>query len=67
MTCIKKFDLGGAKIEIYNDFIFEDKKNIKNNLLDLYNVIWKMDTDYNWFYSLSELECLCDQGYILID
>ena len=30
MACIKKFDLDGAKIEIYNDFIFEDKKNIKH-------------------------------------
>jgi len=67
MACIKKFYVGGAKIEMYNDFVFEDKKSIKNNLLAFYNVVWKMDINDNWFYSLSELDSLCDKGYILID
>lgn len=67
MSCIKQFNIGGAKIEIYDDFVSTDNKSIKNNLLAFYNVIWKIDISDNWFYSVNELEHLSNKGYILID
>ncbi len=67
--CICIYEFGKSKIEFYDEVIPCGDNEIKSNLFEFYKVIWNIYGDLmngeDYFYSLDELNGLCD--YILIE